>query len=142
MRSKRARHLTRGEKIALTGNQAAQVSILLRGERGNESLPVAFRSFCRGGAQEHRIPRPNPSWLSLLKDRQFSVEVARVLRKMKPTRQVKRIELMFSANSLPMNYAEALLPATPVEMLVDGTKPATMKGVTPERMARMERESS
>lgn len=81
-----------------------------------------------------------PEAVALLRDRQFSVEIARVLRKMKPTRQVECIELMLSANSLTMNYAEALLAATPVEMLVDGTKPATMKGVTPEQMARMERE--
>lgn len=81
-----------------------------------------------------------PEAVALLKDRQFSVEIARVLRKMKPTRQVECIELMLSANSLTMNYAEALLAATPVEMLVDGIKPATMKGVTPEQMARMERE--
>lgn len=81
-----------------------------------------------------------PEAVSLLKDRQFSVEIARVLRKLKPTRQVECIELMLSANSLTMNYAEALLAATPAEMLVDGTKPASMKGVTPEQMARMERE--
>jgi len=78
--------------------------------------------------------------VKLLKDRQFSVEIARVLRKMKPTRQVECIELMLSANSLTMNYAEALLAATPVEMLLAGTKPASMKGVTAEQMARMERE--
>ena len=81
-----------------------------------------------------------PEAVALLKDRQFSVEIARVLRKMKPTRQVECIELMLSANSLTMNYAEALLAASPVEMLVDGTKPASMKGVTAEQMARMERE--
>lgn len=81
-----------------------------------------------------------PEAVKLLRDRQFSVEIARVLRKMKPTRQVECIELMLSANSLTMNYAEALLAATPVEVLVDGTKPASMKGVTPEQMARMERE--
>lgn len=81
-----------------------------------------------------------PEAIKLLKDRQFTVEIARVLRKMKPTRQVECIELMLSANSLTMNYAEALLAATPVEMLVDGARPATMKGVTSEQMARMERE--
>lgn len=81
-----------------------------------------------------------PEAVKLLRDRQFSVEIARLLRKMKPTRQVECIELMLSANSLTVNYAEALLAATPVEMLVDGTKPASMQGVTPEQMARMERE--
>lgn len=81
-----------------------------------------------------------PEAIELLKDRQFSSEISRVLRKMKSTRQVECVELMLSADSLTVNYAEALLAATPVEMLVDGVRPAVMKGITPEHMARMERE--
>lgn len=81
-----------------------------------------------------------PEAIELLKDRQFSSEISRVLRKMKSTRQVECVELMLSADSLTVNYAEALLAATPVEMLVSETRPAAMKGVTPEQMARMERE--
>lgn len=80
-----------------------------------------------------------PEAVDLLKDRQFSPEISRILRKMKATRQVECIELMLSANSVTASYAEALLAATPVEMLVEGSKPE-MKGVTPEQMARMERE--
>lgn len=75
----------------------------------------------------------------MLKDKQFSTELSRILRKMKATRQVECIELMLSANNLTANYAEALLAATPIEMLVAGEKPA-MKGVSAEQMARMERE--
>jgi len=37
-------------------------------------------------------------------------------------------------------YAEALLVATPTEMLVDGRKPKKLTGVTQEQMSRMERE--
>jgi ParB-like chromosome segregation protein Spo0J len=80
-----------------------------------------------------------PEAAELLKDRQFSTDVTRMLRKMKATRQVESIELMLSADSLTISYAEALLAATPVEMLVEGSKPA-LKGVTAEHMARMERE--
>jgi len=36
----------------------------------------------------------------LLKDRQFSPEISRVIRKMKPTRQMECVELMVSANNL------------------------------------------
>lgn len=81
-----------------------------------------------------------PEAAELLKDREFSSELSRHLRKMKATRQVECIELMLAANSLTVNYCEALLVATPVEMLVGETKPAEIKGVTPEQMARMERE--
>jgi len=78
----------------------------------------------------------------LLKDQNFSVDVGRVIRKMKPTRQVECIELMVSANNITAAYAEALLVATPAEMLVDGKKPAKLTGVTQEQMAKMEREMS
>lgn len=81
-----------------------------------------------------------PEVAELLKDREFSSELSRSLRKMKATRQVECIELMLAANSLTVNYCEALLVATPAEMLVGDTKPAEIKGVTPEQMARMERE--
>lgn len=76
----------------------------------------------------------------LLKDRQFSAEISRVIRKMKPTRQVECVELMVAANNITVMYAEALLVATPVEMLVDGKKTQKLTGVTQEQMAKMERE--
>jgi len=76
----------------------------------------------------------------LLKDRQFSSDISRVIRKMKPTRQVECVELMVSANNVTVAYAEALLVATPTDMLVDGKKPKKLGGVTQEQMLRMERE--
>jgi hypothetical protein len=78
--------------------------------------------------------------VELVRDRQFSVELGRILRRMKPTRQIECIELMVSANNLTVNYAEALLAATPSNLLVDGKRPRKMNGVTPEQMVRMERE--
>lgn len=81
-----------------------------------------------------------PEAVELFKDRQFSVELGRVLRKMKPTRQVECAELMLSANNLTVAYAEALLVATPVQALVADKRARKMAGVTPDQMARMERE--
>lgn len=80
-----------------------------------------------------------PEAVAMLKDRQFSPEISRLLRKMKAIRQVECIDLMQSANSLTVNYAEALLATTPAELLVEGSKPE-MRGVTAEQMTRMERE--
>ena len=48
---------------------------------------------------------------------------------MKPTRQVECVELMVSANTITVAYAEAMLVATPATMLVDGKKPAKLTGV-------------
>ena len=76
----------------------------------------------------------------LLKDRQFSSEISRVLRKMKPTRQLECVELMASANTLTVSYAEAMLVATPADLLVEGKKSPALNGITQEQMAKMERE--
>jgi len=81
-----------------------------------------------------------PEAAELLKEKQFSVEISRVIRKMKPTRQVECVELMVSANSVTVNYAEALLVATPLEMLVDGKKTQKLTGASQEQMLRMQRE--
>jgi ParB-like chromosome segregation protein Spo0J len=81
-----------------------------------------------------------PEATELLKDRQFSPEISRVLRKMKPTRQMECVELMVSANNVTVSYAEAMLVATPAELLVDGKKLQKLTGVTQEQMAKMERE--
>ena len=43
--------------------------------------------------------------VDLLKDQTFSTQVARALRKMKPTRQVECVELMLSANTITVSYA-------------------------------------
>jgi len=83
-----------------------------------------------------------PEAAELLKDYQFSTDISRVLRKMKPTRQVECVELMVSANTITTAYAEAMLVATPAAMLVEGKKPAKLTGLTQEQMAKMEREMS
>lgn len=81
-----------------------------------------------------------PEAAELLKDRQFSAEISRVIRKMKPARQIECVELMVSANNLIVSYAEALLVATPANMLVDGKKQNKLMGVSQEQILRMERE--
>jgi len=81
-----------------------------------------------------------PEAAEIFRDRQFSVELGRVIRKMKPNRQIECAELMASANNLTVSYAEALLVATPAEMLVDGKRPRKLAGATPEQMLKMQRE--
>jgi hypothetical protein len=76
----------------------------------------------------------------LLRDQQFNPEVARVLRKMRPERQVEVVELMIAANAITVTYAEALLTATPPHQLIDNRPPKIKPAVTPEQMAKLERE--
>ncbi|WP_310646993.1 plasmid partitioning protein RepB C-terminal domain-containing protein [Limnohabitans sp.] len=76
----------------------------------------------------------------LLKDQQFSANVGAVIRKLKPTRQVECVELMVATNNITVSYAQALLAATPSHLLVGEVKPKKIGGLTPEQMAKMERE--
>lgn len=76
----------------------------------------------------------------LLRDQHFNPEVARVLRKMRPERQVEAVELMIAASAINVTYAEALLTATPPEQLADNRPPKLKPAVTPEQMAKLERE--
>lgn len=76
----------------------------------------------------------------MLKDQQFSASIGPVLRKLKPTRQVECVELMVTTNNITVAYAQALLAATPPNMLVGDAKPKKLGGVTAEQMAKMERE--
>lgn len=76
----------------------------------------------------------------LLRDQHFSANLGSVLRKLKPTRQVECVELMVATNNVTVSYAQALLAATPVHLLAGESKPKRLGGVTPDQMAKMERE--
>jgi hypothetical protein len=76
----------------------------------------------------------------LLKDQHFSANIGAVLRKLKPVRQVECVDLMMATNNITVPYAQALLAATPSNLLVGGSKPRKLGGATPEQMAKMERE--
>lgn len=108
-------------------------------ERLAKALSVDPRTIERKAALLEGIC---PEAAELLKDHQFPTDLSRVLRKMKPTRQLECVELMISANTITINYAEALLVATPSSMLVEGKKPKKLSGLTAEQMAKMEREMS
>lgn len=82
----------------------------------------------------------SPRVVELLKDRQFPPDISRILRKMKPVRQVEAIELMLAADTITVGYAEALLVATPSDQLLSGEKPKKLRGLNPEQMQKMERE--
>jgi hypothetical protein len=108
-------------------------------ERLAKALNVDVRTITRKATLLNGIC---PEAADLLKDHQFVTDLARVLRQMKPTRQVECVELMVSANTVTVAYAEAMLVATPASMLVEGKKSAKLTGLTQEQMARMEREMS
>lgn len=76
----------------------------------------------------------------LLKDKHCPINTFRSLKKMNPMRQVEVAELMIAMNNFSVPYSRALLAATPQNELTDPRAPKTFKGVSPERIARMEKE--
>ena len=79
-----------------------------------------------------------PEAVELLRDQQFSPNLVAVLRKLKTTRQIECVELMISANNVTVSYAQALLAATPSNMLVGEIKTRKVTGVSSDQMAKME----
>lgn len=78
--------------------------------------------------------------VELLKDKMVAGEVFRILRRMKPMRQIEAAMLMNDSATYSTSYARAILAATPQDQLEDPEKPKKVKGLTPEQMARMENE--
>lgn len=80
-----------------------------------------------------------PEVAEMLKHRMVSQGVFRVLRKMKPMRQIETVEMMISANCFTLRYADMVLVATRPELLVE-PKQKPGETVSAEDIARMERE--
>ena len=83
-----------------------------------------------------------PEVEEMLKDRNFSADVTRNLRKMKPQRQIECADLMCSMNNFSIHYAAALLAATPTDQLVEPDQPKRFKGLPAAEVSRMEQEMS
>ena len=78
--------------------------------------------------------------IEILKDKQVTAVVFDVLRKLKPEKQFAAAEMMAGMNNFTASYARAMLAATRQCDLAKPDQPKKIPGVTPEQMARMERE--
>lgn len=76
----------------------------------------------------------------ILKNRHVSVGVFGLLRKMKPMRQIEVAELLVATGNYSVPYTKALLAATQPEMLIDPDKHKSVKELTPEQIAKIEKE--
>jgi ParB-like chromosome segregation protein Spo0J len=77
--------------------------------------------------------------VEMLKDKQISEIVFRILKRVTSDRQIEIAELMVSANNFSKGYAEGLFMVTAKDKLVDPAKPKS-KMLAPEDVARMEEE--
>jgi ParB-like chromosome segregation protein Spo0J len=82
----------------------------------------------------------SPDVAELLKDRPVGHNAFQKLRKMKPIRQLEVAELMVSANTYTDSYAKALLATSRPEDLHKPDQLRRATGLTPDQMARLERE--
>ena len=76
----------------------------------------------------------------LLKNKHVSLGVFSILKKMKPMRQIEVAELLLASTNFSVPYAKALLVATPADMLLEPDKHNLVEGLTPEQVAKMEKE--
>jgi hypothetical protein len=76
----------------------------------------------------------------ILKNKHVSLGVFAVLKRMKPIRQIEVAELLNATGNFSVPYAKALFAATQPDMLVEPGKHTAVKGLTPEQVAKMEKE--
>lgn len=74
--------------------------------------------------------------IEALKDKPIAEGALRVLKKVKPYRQIEMADLMTMSNTYTASYAKALLAATAAELLVAPTKPSGK----PEQIVKLENE--
>jgi hypothetical protein len=83
-----------------------------------------------------------PEVIEMLKDKPVALSVFSLLRRMLPLRQIAVAEMMIGFNRYSRGYLLTLLAATPENQLVQDGRPKKVRGLTPDQMALMERESA
>lgn len=78
----------------------------------------------------------------LLKDKNCPMALFEILKKMQPLRQIDAAEMMINMNNYSIAFATATLAGTPQNQLAEPNKPKTIKGMTSDAIARMEKEIS
>ena len=82
-----------------------------------------------------------PEAVELLRDKIVSEKVFRILKKMKPPRQVRVAMLMNDQNRYGFVYAKSLLDGTPEEQLVEGAVKRRVSPAVLEKRVRLEEEN-
>ena len=80
--------------------------------------------------------------IDLLKDKPVPLSAFALFRRMQPLRQITVAEMMIGMNRYSKGYVQALLAATPAAQLVPDGRPKSVKGLTPQQVALMERETA
>ncbi len=92
--------------------------------------------------KRHLLDGICPEVAELLKDKHVSINTFWQLKKLTPLRQIEAAELMIAMNKFSIGYAKSLVAATPRAQLANPDRPKTVRGLTSEQIALMERESA
>ena len=76
----------------------------------------------------------------LLRDKNVSPKTIRLLKKVTGLRQIEIAEFMVDADNYASGYAEAMILGTPKDQLVNPAETKRKAGLSPEEVARLERE--
>jgi hypothetical protein len=76
----------------------------------------------------------------LLREKRTTANALRLLRKVKPMRQIEIAELMIAANNFSVGYVKCLVAASPDDLHVDPERGREIRGMSPEDISRMEHE--
>lgn len=94
------------------------------------------------GRKRYLLAGVCPEVVELLRDATISSRAFEALRKMKPARQIQVAEIMISVGNFTLAYVRALLAATQQDELRHSDRQKRVGGLTPEQMARLERETA
>lgn len=86
------------------------------------------------------LDRVCPEAAELLKETSVGAVTIQKLKRVKPSRQIEIVEMMAMVNNYSSVYCEALVAATPNELLADGGRSRKNPKLSAEEIARMERE--
>ncbi|HAH86232.1 MAG TPA: chromosome partitioning protein ParB, partial [Armatimonadetes bacterium] len=81
-----------------------------------------------------------PEAVEILKNMPISASAIKHLRKVKPLRQVEIAELMQMLGNYEASYCQTLVTTTPADQMVDSVKTRKNCNISPEELARMQRE--
>lgn len=102
-----------------------------------EALDLDVRKIIQG---KNLLEGLHPEAVQILKDKPITERALRILKQVKALRQIEMSQLMVSGNNYTFAYARALLVGTAREQLAKPEEPKRVKGLSPEEIARMERE--
>lgn len=129
-------------RIAIIQEHRMIIKAIERGvseERLAKALNVNVGQIRR---KRHLLDGICPEVAELLGDKHVSIHAFWQLKKLVPLRQIEAAELMVAMNKYTIGYVRTLVAATPQAQLANPRRKKAVRGLTPDQVTLMERESA